>query len=44
MLSVTRESLLEDCAVWDAFAENGAVCVVASGNLLADCEGLTILE
>ena len=44
MLSVTRESLLADCAVWDAFAENGAVCVVASGNLLADCEGLTILE
>ena len=44
MLSVTRESLLESCAVWDDFAENGAVCVVASGNLLADCEGLTILE
>ncbi|MBR3447347.1 MAG: insulinase family protein [Oscillospiraceae bacterium] len=44
MLSVTQESLLADCAVWDAFAENGAVCVVASGNLLADCENLTILE
>ena len=44
MLSVTRESLAETCAVWDAFAEKGAVCVVASGNLLADCEDLTVLE
>lgn len=40
MLALTRESLLESCAVWDAFAENGAVCVCASGNLLADCDDL----
>ena len=44
MLAVTRDSLLETCAVWDAFAENGTVCVVAAGNQLADCEGLTVLE
>ncbi len=44
MLSVTRESLLESCAVFEAFAEKGAVCVVAAGNQLADCEGLTVLE
>ncbi|MBR3043734.1 MAG: insulinase family protein [Oscillospiraceae bacterium] len=44
MLSMTRETLLESCALWDTFAENGAVCVCASENLLADCEDLTIVE
>lgn len=42
MLATTRESLLETCPVWDALAENGAVCVVAAENLLAQCAGLTI--
>ena len=41
---MTRETLLESCALWDTFAENGAVCVCASENLLADCEDLTIVE
>ena len=44
MLSVTRESLLESCKVWDTFAEKGAVCVVAAENQLADCDGLDVLE
>ena len=40
-LAADREQLLADCAVWDAFAENGAVCIVAAENQLADAEGLT---
>ena len=44
MLRTTRETLLESCAVWDALAEKGAVCVVAAENLLEDCGDLTICE
>ena len=44
MLAMTREALLDSCKIWDDFAENGAVCVCASENLLADCEGLTVVE
>ena len=44
MLALTRETLLDSCKIWDAFAENGAVCVCASENLLADCGNLTIAE
>ena len=44
MLAVTRESLLDSCRVWDAFASEGAVCVCASEDLLAACEDLTITE
>lgn len=44
MLKTTREDLLNSCKVWDAFAQNGAVCVCASENLLAGCEGLEIVE
>lgn len=44
MLAVTRETLLESCRVWEAFAERGAVCVCASENLLGDCEDLTVKE
>ncbi|MBQ5335348.1 MAG: insulinase family protein [Oscillospiraceae bacterium] len=41
MLTTDREQLLSDCAVWDAFAANGAFCIVAAENQLADAEGLT---
>ena len=41
MLAVSRQTLLDSCAVWEAFAERGAVCVCASENLLDACEGLT---
>ncbi len=44
MLALTRQVLLDSCKIWDAFAENGAVCVCASENLLADCGDLTIAE
>lgn len=44
MLALTRQTLLDSCAVWDAFAEHGAVCVCASENLLADCENLELAE
>ncbi|MBQ6040567.1 MAG: insulinase family protein [Oscillospiraceae bacterium] len=44
MLAVTRESLLDSCRVWDAFASEGAVCVCASADLLAACEDLTVTE
>lgn len=44
MLRTTRQTLLDSCEVWDAFAENGAVCVCAAENLLADCEDLTVVE
>ncbi len=42
MLRTTRNALLESCAAWDALAQNGAVCVAASENLLAECKDLTI--
>lgn len=44
MLGVTRETLLESCRIWDAFASRGAVCVCAAENLLADCDELTVTE
>lgn len=44
MLSTTRQTLLDSCAVWDAFAKNGSVCVCASENLLAECEDLETIE
>ena len=44
LLAATRETLLDSCRIWDAFAENGAVFVSASENLLADCEDLTVLD
>lgn len=44
MLALTRQTLLDSCGIWDAFAENGAVCVCASENLLADCENLEVAE
>lgn len=44
MLAVTRETLLESCRIWDAFASRGAVCVCAAENLLADCDDLTMTE
>lgn len=42
-LATDRERLLADCAVWDAFAERGAVCIVGAENQLADAEGLTCI-
>ena len=44
LLAAARETLLDSCRIWDAFAENGAVFVSASENLLADCEDLTVLD
>ena len=44
MLAMTKQTLLDSLKIWDAFAEQGAVCVCASENLLADCGGLTVLE
>lgn len=44
ILAMTRQTLLDSCAVWDAFAKDGAVCVCAAENLLADCENLEIAE
>ena len=44
MLSVTRETLLRSCAVWDAFAAQGSVCVCAAENQLGDCGDLEICE
>ncbi|MBQ3940570.1 MAG: insulinase family protein [Oscillospiraceae bacterium] len=40
-LTADRRQLLADCAVWDAFAAQGAVCIVAAENQLADAPGLT---
>ena len=44
MLGTTRDTQLASCAVWDAFAEKGAVCVCAAENQLNDCDHLTICE
>ncbi len=40
-LATDCDQLLADCAVWDAFAANGAVCITAAENQLAEAEGLT---
>ncbi|MBR4200606.1 MAG: hypothetical protein IKQ91_04955, partial [Oscillospiraceae bacterium] len=40
LLAVSRRTLLDSCRIWETFAENGAVCVCASENLLADCNDL----
>ena len=42
MLKTTREDLLNICKMTDAFCEQGAVCVVASENLLENCKNLTV--
>ena len=44
MLGCTRETLLEQCKIWDEFAEKGAVCVVAADSVLKKSPGLTVLD
>ncbi|HAG13838.1 MAG TPA: hypothetical protein DCG49_08255 [Ruminococcus sp.] len=41
ILALTREDLLSFGTIWDTFAAQGAVCICASENLLADCPDLT---
>ena len=44
MLSCTKERLLETCALWDAFAEQGAVCVVAADTMLSELPALEVID
>ena len=44
MLSATKETLRAHCDIWDAFAANGDVCVVAAESVLADAKELTVCE
>ena len=44
MLAASRGTLTEQCKVWDAFAEQGAVGVVASDAVLAEAKELTICK
>jgi Zn-dependent M16 (insulinase) family peptidase len=44
LLGCTREALLEQCRIWDEFAEKGTVCIVAADSVLKQSPGLTILD
>lgn len=43
MLETTPEQMLSFCALLDAMAEKGSVCVVGSDAIIAQCDGLTKL-